>query len=82
MPDGLHETPRTTPRASSGASGPRHSGLQLADQALAALAAGELATAAARAGEAADAFLAEQGEPSFDAPNMLRVRAEALLDAR
>jgi tetratricopeptide (TPR) repeat protein len=57
----------------------QHTGLQLAGRATDAIAAGDHAAAAALAGEAAAAFLAEQGEPSFDAPNMLRVRAEALL---
>ncbi|MEA2193802.1 MAG: hypothetical protein QOG42_236, partial [Solirubrobacteraceae bacterium] len=38
-----------------------------------------VALAAALAGEAAAAFLAEQGEPNFDAPNMLRLQADALL---
>ncbi len=57
---------------------PRTGGL-LAQQAAAALAEGDDAAAAGLAGEAADAFLREQGEPSFDAPNMLRLRTQALL---
>jgi tetratricopeptide (TPR) repeat protein len=56
-----------------------HTGLQLAARATEAMEAGELAAAAALADDAAKAFIAEQGEPSFDAPNMLRMRAEALL---
>src|SRR5947208_1241474 len=55
------------------------SGLELAERVSEAFASGDRAAAAARAGEAAAAFLAEQGEPTFDAPNMLRVRADALL---
>ena len=58
---------------------PQHSGIELADQATATLERGEHAAAATLAGDAAATFLAEQGEPTFDAPNMLRVRAEALL---
>lgn len=54
-------------------------GLQLAAATTAALEGGELARGAALADEAAAAFLAEQGEPNFDAPNMLRLRADALL---
>lgn len=58
---------------------PDQSGVQLAAETAAALAAGELTRGAALADAAAAAFLAEQGEPNFDAPNMLRLRAEALL---
>ncbi|CAA9533724.1 MAG: hypothetical protein AVDCRST_MAG67-4531 [uncultured Solirubrobacteraceae bacterium] len=58
---------------------PEESGLALACQATAALDSGDNASAADRAAKAAAAFLAEQGEPNFDAPNMLRVRAQALL---
>jgi tetratricopeptide (TPR) repeat protein len=57
----------------------RQSGLQLAAATNAALESGELARGAALADDAAAAFLAEQGEPNFDAPNMLRLRADALL---
>jgi len=53
--------------------------LQLAGQVAAALAQGANSSAAALAGEAADAFLAEQGLPNFDAPNMMRLGAHALL---
>lgn len=58
---------------------PEDGGLALACQATTALDSGDNAAAADRAASAAAAFLAEQGEPSFDAPNMLRVRAQALL---
>ena len=54
-------------------------GLQLAAATTAALEAGDLARGAALGEQAAAAFLAEQGEPNFDAPNMLRLRADALL---
>jgi tetratricopeptide (TPR) repeat protein len=54
-------------------------GLQLAADTVTAVDGGELARGAALADEAAAAFLAEQGEPNFDAPNMLRLRADALL---
>jgi hypothetical protein len=57
----------------------RQTGLQLAAATTAALDGRELARGAALADEAAAAFLAEQGEPNFDAPNMLRLRADALL---
>ena len=53
--------------------------MTLAGLAAEALLAGDAARAAAQAGAAADAFLAEQGEPSFAAPNMLRLRAQAQL---
>ncbi len=59
---------------------PGRSGLLLSAQVTAALDDGEAAQAAALAGEAAAAFLREQGEPSFDAPNMLRTKAQANLD--
>ncbi|MDQ3475918.1 MAG: tetratricopeptide repeat protein [Actinomycetota bacterium] len=59
---------------------PGRSGLLLSAQVTAALDDGEAAQAAALAGEAAAAFLREQGEPSFDAPNMLRTEAQAHLD--
>ena len=55
------------------------SGLELADRASSAIHDGDLAAGARLADEAAAAFLAEQGEPNFDAPNMLRMRTEALL---
>jgi len=58
---------------------PSQTGLQLAAAATAALDRGELARGAALADEAAATFLAEQGEPNFDAPSMLRLRADALL---
>ena len=58
---------------------PPQTGLQLAAATSAALEGGELARGAALADEAAARFLAEQGEPNFDAPNMLRLRADALL---
>ncbi len=54
-------------------------GLQLAAAMTTALEGGELARGAALADDAAAALLAEQGEPNFDAPNMLRLRADALL---
>lgn len=54
-------------------------GLQLAAASTAVLEDGDVARGAALADEAAAAFLAEQGEPNFDAPNMLRLRADALL---
>jgi tetratricopeptide (TPR) repeat protein len=57
----------------------QHTGVELADLATAALERGEHATAARLGMQAAAGFLAEQGEPTFDAPNMLRVRVEALL---
>jgi tetratricopeptide (TPR) repeat protein len=57
----------------------QHSGLDLANRASSAIAGGDLAAGAGLAEAAAAAFLAEQGEPNFDAPNMLRVRTEALL---
>ena len=53
--------------------------LQLAGEVTAALAQGANARAVSLAGEAADAFLAEQGLPNFDAPNMMRLGAHALL---
>jgi len=55
--------------------GPARSGVQLATSATAAIERGEPALGAALALEAADAFLGEQGEPNFDAPNMLRLCA-------
>ena len=58
---------------------PPQTGLQLAAATSTALGGGELARGAALADEAAATFLAEQGEPNFDAPNMLRLRADALL---
>jgi tetratricopeptide (TPR) repeat protein len=58
---------------------PDRAGIVLAAEVSEAFARGDHPAAAAFAGEAAAAFLAEQGEPSFDAPNMLRLRAEALL---
>lgn len=58
---------------------PQSGGLALAGQAAAALSEGDNAAAAALAEEAAGAFLHEQGEPSFDAPNMLRLRVQAQL---
>jgi tetratricopeptide (TPR) repeat protein len=57
----------------------QRSGLELANRASSAVADGDLAAGARLADEAAAAFLAEQGEPNFDAPNMLRMRTEALL---
>ncbi len=57
----------------------QQTGLQLAARVTAALEGGELARAAALADDAAAAFVVEQGEPCFDAPNLLRVGAEALL---
>jgi len=57
----------------------QHTGLQLASQASAALEGGDLARGAKLCEKAAAAFIAEQGEPNFDAPNMLRMRADALL---
>ncbi len=59
--------------------GPESVSLLLAGQVTEALAGGANARAAALAGDAADAFLAEQGLPNFDAPNMLRLGAHALL---
>ena len=55
------------------------SGLDLANRASAAIAGGDHAAGARLAEEAAAVFLAEQGEPNFDAPNMLGMRTEALL---
>jgi len=60
---------------------PESGSLLLAADATEALDAGDNARAATLASEAAAAFLAEQGEPSFDAPNMLRLGACALLRA-
>ena len=57
----------------------QHSGMDLASRASSAVADGDLVAGARLAEEAAAAFLAEQGEPNFDAPNMLRMRSEALL---
>jgi len=54
-------------------------GLQLAAATAAAIERGELPRAAGLADDAAATFVAEQGEPNFDAPNMLRVRADVLL---
>ena len=54
------------------------SGLALASDAVDALQAGDHERAAALAGAAAEAVLAEQGEPGFEVPNLLRLRAEAL----
>ena len=54
-------------------------GLDLANRASAAIQGGDLAAGARLAEEAAALFLAEQGEPNFDAPNMLGMRTEALL---
>ena len=58
---------------------PQRTGLELAAETTAAFEGGDLALGAALADDAAAAFLAEQGEPNFDAPNMLRLRADALL---
>lgn len=58
---------------------PQPAAQTLAGQAADALVAGISTCAAELAGAAAAAFLIEQGEPSFDAPNMLRLRAEAQL---
>ena len=55
------------------------SGLDLANRASSALDGGDYAAGARLAAEAAAAFLDEQGEPNFDAPNMLGMRTEALL---
>ena len=60
---------------------PESTPLLLAAQLTAALDAGDNPRAATLADQAADAFLAEQGEPSFDAPNMLRLGAYAVLRA-
>ena len=57
----------------------QHSGLDLANRASSALDGGDYAAAAHLAAQAAAVFLDEQGEPSFDAPNMLGMRTEALL---
>ena len=57
----------------------RPAGVALAAEVTAALESGDPARAADLAGDAASAFLAEQGEPSFDAPNMLRLGAHAHL---
>jgi tetratricopeptide (TPR) repeat protein len=57
----------------------QNSGLDLANRASSAIQGGDLAAGARLAEEAAAAFLAEQGEPNFDAPNMLGMRTEALL---
>jgi len=54
-------------------------GLQLAAATTAAIERGDLPRAAGLADDAAATFVAEQGEPNFDAPNLLRVRADALL---
>ena len=61
------------------ANDPEPVSLLLAGQVTEALAGAANARAAALAGAAADAFVAEQGLPSFDAPNMLRLGAHALL---
>ncbi len=53
--------------------------LSLAGRATFAQATGNDAVAADLALAAAEAFLAEHGETGFDAPNLLRIRAEALL---
>ncbi len=59
---------------------PSASGLSLSDLATAAVNRGDNVGAAGLAAEAAAAFLREQGEPNFDAPNMLRLRGQALLN--
>ena len=58
---------------------PQRTGLELAAETTAAFEGGDLAHGAALADDAAATFLAEQGVPNFDAPNMLRLRADALL---
>lgn len=57
----------------------RPAGVALAAEVATALESGEPARAADLADDAACAFLTEQGEPNFDAPNMLRLGAHAHL---
>jgi hypothetical protein len=60
---------------------PQETALTLAGRAADALLTGAAAQAASYAGQAADAFLREQGGPTFDVVNMLRLRAQAQLAA-